>query len=507
MGLYDKIWASLFRDGGGAEYNAKHPEFGAIGSGVADDTIALQALFDKPGDTTAVGGSCLRIPDGVYRITDTLDLTRRSGRVLGNGPGSSTYPYPGTIIKWDGAAGIPMIKINQCWGLELAGIRFMGKSSAKPNAAIEINATGADAIPNTRLNLHDLWIGHFSGFDADAVSQFTSGIITSGSNLQCDQSVMDSIMMQTVDTYGIRLSQTQNVSWQLSNMTLNCGDTAKAISTAARYIIGINIGFLINAVDVEMEQDSKVDFYNIFSEGSGRFCTATGGGNLVVRGGYMQTDDHTEADGNIIDIAGGGQVHIEDFHFTRGAGFAGTEKIKMRGTNCVFIGVNNIIPPGHTMAGMLDLATTTAGDKRAYWWTGGATGNYSEAWVHGDTGRPTSKTQHQPAVTVEQSYATLAAGNNNDYAPGSAATLFLTGGAGGSDLTGISGGCPGRRLRIVCSGTNYVQLVHNSSSSSALNRIYGVNATHVLLNQDDVADLEYDDQSSTQKWRVVHAQQ
>ena len=69
-------------------------DFGAVGDGAADDTAALQNALNAM--TNAGGSRNLRIPAGVYRLTDTLNVPEGT-------PGFAYSPASGTItISGDG---------------------------------------------------------------------------------------------------------------------------------------------------------------------------------------------------------------------------------------------------------------------------------------------------------------------------------------------------------------------------------------------------------------------
>jgi nitrous oxidase accessory protein NosD len=78
-GIFDR-----FYDRGGAVVNVRHPDFGAAGDGVTDDTAAIQAAIDA---AEAAGGGIVFFPAGDYSITgltvdDNVRLTGTSDSVL-----------------------------------------------------------------------------------------------------------------------------------------------------------------------------------------------------------------------------------------------------------------------------------------------------------------------------------------------------------------------------------------------------------------------------------------
>ena len=78
--------------GSATEINVKHPMFGAVGDGTADDTAAFVAAFQY---ATAQQNPIVRIPAGTYLISSSAALLRVVSNMEVVGDGASS-----TVIKW-----------------------------------------------------------------------------------------------------------------------------------------------------------------------------------------------------------------------------------------------------------------------------------------------------------------------------------------------------------------------------------------------------------------------
>ena len=54
-------------------------DFGAVGDGVADDTVAIQAAIDS------ITKGEVYFPAGTYKVTATIDITKNGIHLLGSG--------------------------------------------------------------------------------------------------------------------------------------------------------------------------------------------------------------------------------------------------------------------------------------------------------------------------------------------------------------------------------------------------------------------------------------
>lgn len=95
--------------------------------------------------------------------------------------------------------------------------------------------------------------------------------------------------------------------------------------------------------------------------------------------------------------------------------------------------------------------------------------------------------------------AALGVGNNNDYNPGNAFLLRLTPNAGGSIITGISGGVTGKQLRLknLNTGIVIISITQEDVASIAANRF--LRSQNILPGQ--VLTIEYDGTSS--RWELI----
>ena len=87
---------------------------GAVGDGVADDTVALQRCLDNITNST---GGVLHIPPGTYKLTSTLRVGcfnassgAKAGDVVGCVVGAAIYGHgAATVLRWAGEANGTML--------------------------------------------------------------------------------------------------------------------------------------------------------------------------------------------------------------------------------------------------------------------------------------------------------------------------------------------------------------------------------------------------------------
>jgi hypothetical protein len=89
--------------------DATHPDFGAVGDGVTDDTAAIQAALDA---AMAVKGTCV-LPPGTYNVSSSLNIYNPViFKGLGRPVSKWNVSLGGSILRWTGDANSDVIVIG-----------------------------------------------------------------------------------------------------------------------------------------------------------------------------------------------------------------------------------------------------------------------------------------------------------------------------------------------------------------------------------------------------------
>jgi hypothetical protein len=102
-------------------------DFGAVGDGVADDTVAIQAAIDA---AYSAGGGTVFIPAGTYKVTSTINA-KSYIKLVGAYGESSLFGVvntkPGSCINWAGTTG-SIFRVYNTRLFELDGVYIEGNS-------------------------------------------------------------------------------------------------------------------------------------------------------------------------------------------------------------------------------------------------------------------------------------------------------------------------------------------------------------------------------------------
>lgn len=296
-------------------------QFGAPMNGVDDDTAGFRAALDAMGTINQLRPAELVI-DGPLLLSDTVIIDKKSGAITSPGWGSSLGQPTDEkcLVKWIGPAGIEMIRIYQCWGLKLEGLRFAGNSAAKPTAAVRAFMGAGNS--NQILTMRRLWAGPLWGYDTDQARQFDTGFLWDGANLNNDLMRLDTLCSHMCDT-GYKWAGSQMGEHTISHLlSTYCGvgiDTQTNLGIEGYHCLANDV------TDLKISADARVEIAHFSSEASAQMADlSNSAAKLTVRGGAWGAEKaKIRSDGRWINgqTPYATEVTLEDFTLAQEAAY------------------------------------------------------------------------------------------------------------------------------------------------------------------------------------------
>lgn len=283
-------------------------DFGAVGDGVTDDTLAIQAAINSFGGASTGTGATVYFPNGNYLITSSLFLNYNTSLLGEKYLTIITASGNFAAIRWNSA--IPSYSRH----ISIDGFRFVGAgktSGFTNNTAIRLDHPwGMDG-----LNLKNLWINGFAGYGIQTDQQ--------GSNLTtncfqfshwdtifikdcgvgilmgegfCGESVFSNITILSCNTYALEFSigpvaGNQGQHWDTLAIGLcptaiyfGAGNVGNITFTNAHIEASTNYGVWFNSVSASGITFNQCRFVN---NPVGVQCDA--GGLITFNGGNWKT--------------------------------------------------------------------------------------------------------------------------------------------------------------------------------------------------------------------------
>jgi hypothetical protein len=123
-------------------------DFGAIGDGIADDTVALQKAFAEVQKTQ--GFKTIYLPAGIYRVKDTLKMNAAGNlRIVGESPEQ-------VILKWDGPTGKDLLFFDGVRYVHFSRVTLDGAAKAGAGLHVGIDYGNKGNLFPTGWGVYDI---------------------------------------------------------------------------------------------------------------------------------------------------------------------------------------------------------------------------------------------------------------------------------------------------------------------------------------------------------------
>lgn len=294
-------------------------DFGAVGDGVTDDTVAIQAAIDSFTIAGQINGGIIYLPNN-YAISDTLTIYNSSMDFYGQGFGAQQGSAE-TYIKWIGTSTGPMIRVQSSRSVKIRNLRLIGNTTNKPQAGINffVNAVTppTDISQNSFHRVENVWIGAYdgndqptpagTGSDANSGKQFLNGILYNGDNTGNNYDIFTNVRISRCNN-GVSLATNQFGQNLFQGLWVNFCDYGFTTQAPA---IGIDWFFDNNSVsDIAVATDARLQVYEFASEASYSMAALNTGARLTIYGGSFSMYGNRFG-GTVIDGAGGNAVTVD----------------------------------------------------------------------------------------------------------------------------------------------------------------------------------------------------
>jgi len=279
-------------------------DYGAIGDGVADDTVAIQsAIDDLGGATSGVAGGYLRFPAGQYRITDTIDLVHWCGIIQGDGIGNSALytasPGNSTVLIWGGDNTKPMMWSDDSRDIIFQDLRWEGRDGHKPTYGIEFSSNSVGAGSNQKIEFNRCFFGRWP-WSSQGLNKgdLQSGIGYTGTNQMNDRFRIRNCVFRFCDT-GMYIPNTQSIWGSVIDSVFDT--CAIGIDTAATMSC-FNVNFGQCDKDFRIGSTARVNVYGGYSENTKQLAELGFDSYLSIYGGLWQVGTVQTNGGVLVDM-------------------------------------------------------------------------------------------------------------------------------------------------------------------------------------------------------------
>jgi hypothetical protein len=254
-------------------------QYGAVGDGVADDTVAIQAAFDA----MATSQGRVYFPRGVYKVSAQLTISNREGFVIEGAGMASSQLAPTAAL-----AGLGVLKLTNNRDSLIRDLGILGHASA-PAAGIQYHRGAAGGFAPTNNIVSHVLLGSTTADSLTNGVRYTADVDTNNA-----ESVLHNVKILNVTSACVSIEHSNSLGHRFFGLTCSAPSATASVGvrTNGGSFHAYGVAFAVTGWDFDLAgtQRHGSSVTGGYSEGSSNLArmAAVTDGSLAITGFFKK---------------------------------------------------------------------------------------------------------------------------------------------------------------------------------------------------------------------------